>query len=577
MLKLSGEAAVAKAMKECGIDHLFYVTGGMTRMFPVIEKTGMNMVLCRNEKAACNMADGFSRITKKPSVCYAQHGAASAILASMLYEPMYAHSPVVALTGSVSTRSKDQWTYQECYEMPYFESTCKFSADVVDVARLAEYIRIATQIAVSGCPGPTHITMHNDMASAVAEMPEIYGDRKFFRIPPFRTRAEPESIKEAAKLLVNSENPVMVCGSGVHLSEAYNEVRELAELLTIPVATNTFGKGCFPEEHPLCIGVTGDYGSEVTNDLVRKADLVFFVATRAGRQMTEDFTAPEPGSSKIIHLDIEPIVIGRNYKADVALVGDAKSTLHDLLKLLKRVAKRDSSKGKKLGEISQAMKKYENIISPMLNSESIPIKPQRIMREAQKALGPNDIIVSDTGQMICWTTRLLKLKEVGRVFIPCSGTLGSSFALAMGVSFGAQEGQRVLNLIGDGGITYNLSELETALRYNDEHVPFVALVNNNSCFSQTRPHNEDWSKKTTPYMSSSDLGQLDFAKIAQSFGCYGIKVERPGEIVEAIQNAFASGKPAIVDVTSEKREYAPLGVIRRSEEDTIKKFGVVPY
>jgi len=577
MIKLSGEEAVAKATKECGIDHLFYVTGGMTRMFPVIEKTGMNMVLCRNEKAAANMADGFSRITNKPSMCYAQHGAASAILASMLYEPMYAHSPVVALTGSVPTKTKDQWSYQECYEMPYFESTCKFSADVVDVARLAEYIRIAAQIAVSGCPGPTHISMHNDMASAVAEMPEIYGDRKFFKIPPFRTRAEPESIMEAAKLLINSENPVMVCGTGVHLSEAYDEVRKLAELLTIPIATNVFGKGCFPEEHPLSLGVTGDYGSEVTNDFVRQADLVFFVATRAGRQMTEDFTAPEPGASKIIHLDIDPVVIGRNYKADVALVGDAKSTLRDLLKLLKRMCKKRSSRGKKLAEVSHAMKKYENIISPMLESEAIPIKPQRIMREVSKALGPNDIVVSDTGQMICWSTRLLKLKEVGKVYIPCSGTLGSSFALAMGVSFGARKNQRVLNLIGDGGITYNLSELETILRYNDDHVPFVALINNNSCFSQTRPHNEDWSKKTAPHMSYSDLGQLDFAKIAESFGCYGLKVEKPSEIGEAIQNAFDSGKPAVVDVTSEKREYAPLGMIRRSQEETMKKFGVVSY
>lgn len=576
-VELSGGKVVAETLKECGISHFFYVMGGMTQMFPLIEDLGIKMVLCRNEKAACNMADGFSRITRRPSVCYAQHGAASAILASMLYEPMYAHSPVIALTGSVPTQTKDQWTYQECYEIPYFQSTCKFNVDVTDVSRLAQYLRTAIQVAVTGCPGPTHISMHNDMAKSVAKMPTIYGDQKFFKIPPFRPVADQDSICQAAKLLAQAENPVIVCGSGVHLSEAYDEVRELAELLTIPVVTNTQGKGSFPEDHPLSVGVMGGYGRLVADDIVRTASLVFFVATRAGRQMTEDLTAPEPGTSKIIHLDIDPIVIGRNYKADVALIGDAKSTLSKLVELLKTMIINNPSKSKRLKRIVAATKAYEKMTERMMDSNEIPIKPQRLMKEVARVLGPNDIVVSDTGQMLCWTTRFLKMKEAGITYIPCGGTLGSSFAMAMGVSFGASENKRVLNLIGDGGITYNLTELETALRYNDSHVPFVAVVNNNASFGQGRPYHEDWSKKTAPHISCCDLGALDFAKIAQSFGCYGARVEKPEELGDAIRNAFDSGKPAIVDVVSDKREYAPLGLVRRDEQNTLKTFGVKPY
>jgi acetolactate synthase-1/2/3 large subunit len=560
-VRLSGAEAVARTMKACGVDYFFYVPGGMHEIFSQIENSGVNMVLCRNEKAACNMADGYSRVTKKPSVCYAQNGAAAAILGSMMYEPMYAHSPVIALTGSTPTKEKAQFTYQECYEMPYFESTCKFSADVTDVSKLAEYIRSAIQISVSGCPGPTHISMHHDMDETVADMPEIYGNKQFFSIPPFRPRAEPERIAEAATLLSDAQNPVIVCGSGVHLSGAYEEVRALAELLGIPVATNCRGKGCFPEEHPLYVGVTGSYGSELANEIVREADVVFFIATRAGRHETDGLTAPERGASKIIHLDIDPVVIGRNYKTEVALVGDAKLTLQDLLSAFKTKVTKYASKPR-LQVIAKAIEKYESIIKPMMDSDAIPIKPQRIMKEVSKILKASDIVVSDTGHMLCWTSKLLKQKAIGLSYIPCGGTLGSSFAMAIGASFGAMKDQRVLNLIGDGGLAYNLSELETAKRYNAKHVPFVALVNNNSSFAQPRPSFIALPEKYVTHVSYCDLTELDYAKIAESFGCYGVRVERPAEISEALKNAFESGKPALVDVVSDKTEYPPWGWLR---------------
>jgi acetolactate synthase-1/2/3 large subunit len=573
-VNLSGEKAVAKAIKENGVDHFFYVTGGML-ISPAIEKEGIKMILCRNEKAACNMADGYSRITKKPSICYAQHGAAAAILASMLYEPMYAHSPVIAFTGSIPTLLKDLWQYQDVPEMPYFEATCKFNADVTDVSRIGEYMRTAIQIAVSGCPGPTHINMHLDMASATAEMPKIYGDKTFFKVPPFRPRADPEKIVEAAKLLSSAERPIIICGSGVHLSGAYNEVRELAELLAIPVATNYKGKGSFPEAHPLSIGVMGVYGREVTNQIIREADLVFFIAVRPDSHTTEEFTAPEVGLSKIIQLDIDPVVIDRKYKADVALIGDAKAVLRDLLTTLGVMIKKPTAKGMRIQKIVKAVEEYENIIRPMMNSEDIPIKPQRIIGEINKVLKPKDIVVSDTGQMLCWTTRLMKIKKAGMTYVPCGGTLGSSFALAMGISFGAQEGQRVLNMIGDGGILYNISELETSNRYNDMHVPFVSLVNNNSSLGQTRIALENWSKKKDLKINHADFTELNYAKIAEAFGCYGIRVERPSEIAEAVNRAFESGKPAIVDVVTDKREYAPIGLVRKIKKEVFP--GVPAY
>jgi acetolactate synthase-1/2/3 large subunit len=567
-IRTSGGAALATTMRECGIDFFSYVSGGMgVSFYKELDKTNINMVLCRNEKAACNVADGYSRVAKKPSVCYSQHGAAAAILASMLYEPMFCHSPVVALTGSVPTSDKDRWYYQECYEMPYFESTCKFNVDVTDVSRIAEYVRTAIQMAVSGCPGPTHVNMHTDMSEKIDEIPEIYGDTTFFKVPPFRPRAEKDKVHEAVRLLSNSERPVMVCGSGVHISEAYNEVRELSELLAVPVVANYKGKGCFPEEHPLWAGVMGAYGLELANEVVRGSDVVFFIGTRAEPHMTEALTAPEPGASKIIHLDIDPSAIGRNYKANVALVGDAKLTLQDLIADLKTMFTNRDQRETRILELAKAIGDYETTVTPMMDSDATPIKPQRIMKEVNKILKDRDIVVSDTGHMLCWTTRLLKTKKAGITYLPCGGTLGSSFGIAMGASFAAARDQRVLDLIGDGGMAYNLADLETAKRYNSNHVTLVVLVNNNSSLSQVRPKLEDWTKKDAPWIRHSDLCELDYARIAEAFGCFGIRVERAGELAEALQRAFEVGIPAVVDVATDKREYPPFGLIRRGKKE----------
>jgi acetolactate synthase-1/2/3 large subunit len=529
-------------MRESGVEYFFYVMGGMM-IYSQIEEAGVRTVLCRNEKSATNMADGYARVTRRPTICYGQHGAAAAILASMLYEPMYAHSPVVALTGSYPTTKKDAFSYQECYEMKYFEQTCKFNADVTDVSRLAEYMRTACQVAVSGCPGPTHVSMHTDMAGRVEEMPEIYGNEVFRRVPPFRPRAEPERVRDAARLLVKAESPVIICGSGVHLSGAYDELRALAEALRIPVVANPNGKGCFPEEHPLWMGVMGTYGRPISNDTVREADLLFLLGTRAGRMQMEEFTSPQPGSTRIIHLDIDPTAIGRTYKPDVALVGDAKATLQELLAAVDKLAHKPGENIKRLAELSMRVREYEDSVT-QLSSDSVPIKPQRLMKEVSRFLRPGDIVVSDTGSMLGWTIRFLRLRETGNVFLPAGGTLGSSFALAMGASFAVGKDQRVIHLTGDGGMGYNIADLETARRYNDQRAPMVTVVNNNSILgSEEFPFTE-----------------LDYAKVAEGFGCFGVRVERPGEVCEALERALGSGKPAVVDVITDKKEHVPARV-----------------
>ncbi len=179
-----------------------------------------------------------------------------------------------------------------------------------------------------------------------------------------------------------------------------------------------------------------------------------------------------------------------------------------------------------------------------LDSDSVPIKPQRLMMEVSKLLRPGDVVVSDTGNMLSWTTRFLKLKETGNVFLPAGGTLGSSFALAIGASFAVEKDRRIIHLTGDGGMGYNIADLETARRYNEQRAPMVTIVNNNSVLGS-----EDF-----PFT------ELNYAKVAEGFGCFGARVERPGEICDAVERALESDKPAIVDVVTDKKERAPARV-----------------
>jgi acetolactate synthase I/II/III large subunit len=576
-VKLSGGIAVARTMMKCGVDHFFYESGGLISdvVSNELDQLGGHPILCRNEKSATNMADGYSRVTNKPSVCYGQAGAAAMILASMMYEPMYAHSPVVALTGTHPTSDRDRWDYQECYEMKSFESTCKFNADVTDLSRIADYMRTAIQVAVSGCPGPTHINMAYNINTAVGEMPELYGDETFFKVPPFRPRPEPQRVAAAAEALITAEKPVIMCGTGIHSSGAYEEVRELADFLTIPVVAHPGAKGCFPEDHPLFVGVTGGYGSEYANEFVRGCDLVFFVATRAGAHTTEDLTAPEPGAAKIIHLDIDPIALGRNYKADVPLIGDAKVTLQELLANLRNRMAKPVPNQARIKAVADATRNFEAIVGPMKASNAIPVWPQRIMKEITEFLGPRDILTSDTGQALCWTCRMVRLKGTGRTYIPVGGTLGSGLAMSMGVAFGAEKDQRVIHFSGDGGMGYNITDLETMVRRNDEHVPWVVVVNNNSSFAMGRYRFEDFTKEQQGrYMKTFDTTTVNWTKVAEGFGCYGVRVEKPAEIQDALRAAFASGKPGLVEVMCDVRQYIPTGVRRKTaKEQVLKGYG----
>ncbi len=538
-----------------GVEHFFHVPGGISGLFPEVEDAGIDLVLARSEKGAAYMADGYSRISFRPSVCFGQAGPGAINLSAGLSEAFWTCTPVIALTGSTGIQHLYKFQYQELDEMPLFEPTTKWNVEVHQAERAGEIMCNAFKIATSGCPGPVHVNLHYNAATAEAEVPNPHVDPACGRYPSKRTRPDLEDVKAVAKALAEGERPVIVAGGGVNISQAWDEVVQLAEILTIPVATTLNGKGAIPDEHPLSVGVVGRYSKATANKVVSGADVVFFIGSRAGGMATDNWKVPDQ-DTKVLQLDMEPEFIGRNYRTQASMVCDAKLGLRDLIAIIKTMMAKPSPKGQYLREIKKVMGEWRDEARPIMDSDDVPIKPHRVIKEIRDTLGKGDILVSDTGQMGAWTGVLYPTLASGRNYIRAAGTLGWSLAAAVGAKFAAGE-RRVLAVIGDGGILYHVGELETAIRWEK---PFVTLVLNNRSLGMIHLSLERMHKGRG--FKSSDFLDVDYGKVARSFGAYGDRVERPGELREAIQMAFDSGKPAVIDVVVDLYELSPTSYYR---------------
>jgi acetolactate synthase-1/2/3 large subunit len=501
------------------------------------------------------MADGYARISYKPGVCFGQAGPGAINLATGLYEAFWTHTPVIALTGSTNLSQLYKFQYQELDEMPLFEPTTKWNVEVFQAARAGEIMRDAFMIATSGAPGPVHVNLHYDAATRETDMSEPYGDPVYSRYPAKRVRPDPEDVKAVAKVLAEGERPVIVAGGGVLISKAWNEVIHLAKTFMIPVATTLSGRGTIPDNNPLSIGVVGRYSKSTANKIVGDADVVFFIGSKAGGMATNNWDCPSEKAT-VIQLDIAPEVIGRNYRTLASMIGDVKLGLHDLLTTMNILMTKRISKDHYLSEVTKIMKEWDDVAASLMNSDAVPIKPHRAVKEIRTVLGEKDILVADTGQMSAWTGVLFSIRAPGRTYIRAAGTLGWSFPAAIGAKFAAED-RKVVDVTGDGGIFYHMTELETARRCEK---PFVAVVFNNASLGMLH-YSFAW-KYGNKALKSSEFLDIDYGKIARSFGCFGMRIERPNDLNEALQAAVDSDTPAVIDVMIDKYELSPTTLYR---------------
>jgi len=551
MPSMTGGRFIAEMAHGYGITHVFFMPYIGPRALMEMEKLGIKRVQTHGEKAAAYMADAYARTKRAPGLCMAQ--AVGALnLAAGLQDAYLACSPVVALTGRELLINQQRHAYQEVDHVNPFSAVSKYSAYVSTPEHLPVYLRQAFRAATTGTPGPAHLDFEGIAGQGVVEPEadiEIVVEEAFTRLPPFRPEAELSTIDAALQLLDRAQRPVIVAGGGVVASDARNELIELAEKLAIPVATSLNAKNMFPSDHNLAVGVPGSYSRACSNQLMFEADLVFFIGSHAGGQVTNAYQIP-PQGTPIIQLDINPEEIGRNYPVQVGLQGDVKSSLR---RMIDRAAP-GNTRAAWLSRVQALVQQWKEDVSHLVNSDILPMRPERLCRELSDYLPSDAIIVSDTGHAGIWTGTMLDLKHADQSYLRCSGSLGWGLPAAMGAKC-AQPDRPVLCFTGDGGIWYHIAELETAVRCG---INTVTVVNNNHSLNQEQGGVEQtYGGRTAGSDELWLFEDADFARIAESFGALGITVNKPGELPGALDRAFASGRPAVVDVKTHVEGIAP--------------------
>jgi acetolactate synthase-1/2/3 large subunit len=474
-------------------------------------------------------------------------------LASGLRDAFMARSPVIAISGGPAVASRYRHAYQEVEDFEQFDGVTKANMNVDSSERLPDLMRQAFRTATSGMPGPVHLRFqgrNSDVPLGDLDAETIV-EQQFTRVPAFRPEPEPERVKEAAAVLSRAAKPIIVAGGGVMWSQAQAELVALAEKLQIPVVTSLNGKGAILDTHPLSVGVTGTYSRECANRAVSEADLVFFIGSPAGGMVTSNWALMKPGTA-VMQLDIEPTELGRNYPLKVALLGDAKVTLRKLVDAANPV---EGTTKAWVTRVQQLVSEWRSAYTPKMNSDAVPIRPERICKEITETLPSNGVLVSDTGHAGMWTSQMVDLKQPGQRYIRCAGSLGWGLPGAMGVKCALPD-RPVLCFTGDGGMYYHMTELETALRYG---INLVVLVNNNRALSQEFPSlNRNYGGK--PYGNSDELwkfSDFNFAKVAEAMGCAAFHVDKPGDIKGALSEAFTLKRPTVIEVISDVELMAP--------------------
>ncbi|HWT83739.1 MAG TPA: thiamine pyrophosphate-binding protein, partial [Candidatus Methylomirabilis sp.] len=343
-----------------------------------MEALGIRRVLTHSEKAAVYMADGYSRVSRRPSLCLSQSvGAAN--LASGLQDAYLGLSPVIAITGRRPPQALRRNAYQEIDHLPLFEPVTKFNASVETIDQLPYLLRQAFRESASGAPGPVHLDVTDHIGRVLenqeAEL-EVIVEEPFTRYPAVRPLPEEKSLREAASFLEKAARPVIVAGGGAAASGAGAEITALAERLSIPVATSLAGKGTILENHPLSLGVVGTYSRWCANRVVSEADLVLFIGSRTGDQVTNEWKIPRMGTP-VIQIDINPAELGRNYPNTVSLQGDAQAAVRRLSELLAG----KSPKTEWARHAQQIVQDWHRELAPLRNSDALPIGQERLCKE----------------------------------------------------------------------------------------------------------------------------------------------------------------------------------------------------
>jgi acetolactate synthase-1/2/3 large subunit len=545
MLKLSGGQAIVKMLENLGVERAFGVPGfqALPYYMAILHSKKMKHVLVRNEQAGAFAADAYFRACGKVAVCDGTCGPGATNLITGFAESYFAAVPVLGVTSNVVSSNEGRGANMEA---PQDEAIAHFAKDVImirEVKRVPELVRKAFHTAVEGRPGPVLIDMPEDIYYDEYEF-----DESEFKVydcntsPVNRFIPELSSLRNALEVIKNAQNPVMLCGGGIHNSGAQKEVQEFAELLSIPVATTISGKGSIPENHPLSINLFGRY-FRFANEFIKRADVIVVAGSKLAEMSTIRWSLI-PGTAKIVHIEIEPTVIGKVYSTAYPLIGDAKATLGQMIEMLKADGVKKPEHHPVYDEIKAAADKWRAEASEKIDDAKIPVNIAHMLDVLHKYAPENAILIGDGGFAAHWSSVFWTVNSnEGRHYIANRGqaAIGYGLPAAVGAKIAAPD-KPVITLSGDGGLGYSIMEMETAVRCK---LPIILIVVNNMCFGYVKALEHF---KFGEYIAV-DLLDINYAEMAKIFGCYGVRITDPKDLDQAFQDALArTDKPSIIEV-----------------------------
>ena len=529
---------LVQCLEEEGVEYIFGIPGEENlAVMNAIEDSDIHFITVRHEQGAAFMADVYGRLTGKAGVCLATLGPGATNLITGVADADSDGAPLVAITGQVGTERMHITSHQFLDLTKLFEPITKRTKMVVRPDTVGEIVRLAFKYAESEKPGATHI----DLPVNIGKMKVPDTEKPLKKKTAPKEFAELEFVQDAAGLIFQAENPVILAGSGAVRAGASKELTMFANKLKIPVINTMMAKGIIPFDDPYSMWTIGIPQADYQNKILEKADLVIAVGYDIVEYAPLKWNAD--GSRQIIHIDARPAHINKLYQPEVEVVGDIADSL---VQIARRTARR-AEPAEALAIKEAMVKEYEQYQEDM----SFPMKPQKILQDVRRVMGREDIVISDVGAHKMWIARDYQCYEPNTCIISNGfATMGISVPGAIAAKL-INPDRKVLAVSGDGGFMMNCQEFETALR---EGIPFVTLIFNDSSYGLIK-----W-KQMDQYGKSCyvDFTNPDFVKFAESMHAVGYRIEKAEDLIPTLEKAFKQTAPVIIDCPVDYSENTKL-------------------
>lgn len=548
-VKMSVSEAIVEQLLAEGVEYMAGIVGSaFMDLLDLLPTAGIKFIPVRDEHTAGHMMDAYGRISGKVGVCIGQNGPGITNLVTSVATANHAHTPMLVIGPSAGSPTVGWDGFQEVDQVSIFKPITKAAFRIPHPSRAAECIRTAFRIAYAE-RGVVYVDVPRDYFYGELE-DEILPPHKYRTVTP--TAPDPESLNKAASILAEAKKPVIISGRGVVDADAVEVVAKIAEYLTAPVATSYLHNDAFPANHELWVGPIGYMGSKAAMYAIKDADVILAIGCRLSVFGTlpqydiEYFT----GNQRIIQIDINPKQIGRRHPVELGIVGDARIAAQEIFARLKAQGERKPDE-ERLAEIRKLKTEWEEEIKSLAMKEGNPINPRRALYEIANALPEDCIVTTDIGNVSSTANSYLKFNKP-RKHIACltMGNTGFAYQAALGAKLAAPDCP-VLAIVGDGAWGMSFYEVMTAVEQN---LPVIACVFNNGCWGAEKKNQIDFYNSR---FYGVDIQEPNWAELAKVMGAKGLRIERPEDIREALDEAFKSEQPVVLEFIVDGTQLAP--------------------